>query len=82
MRIALGGLKQTMNGDEPANDEGLRAKIAILRQEHQDLSDSIDALIHMPTPDMLQIARLKKKKLALRDEITRLSEQITPDIIA
>ena len=71
-----------MNGDEPANDDGLRAKIVILRLEHQDLGDAIDALIHRPNPDLLQIARLKKKKLSLRDEISRLSERITPDIIA
>jgi hypothetical protein len=68
--------------DEPANDEGLRAKIAILRQEHQDIADAVEALLRLPNPDQLQIARLKKKKLLLRDEITRLSEQITPDIIA
>jgi len=70
-------------GDEqPANDEGLRARMVILRQDHQDLGDSIAALSLLPNPDMLQIARLKKRKLALRDEIARLSEQITPDIIA
>ena len=71
-----------MTPDEPANDEGLRAKIAILRQEHQDIADAVEALLRLPNPDQLQIARLKKKKLLLRDEITRLSEQITPDIIA
>jgi hypothetical protein len=71
-----------MAADDPANDEGLRARIAILRQEHQDLSDAVDALALRPNPDVLQIARLKKKKLNLRDEITRLEDQITPDIIA
>ena len=71
-----------MNDDEPANDEGLRAKLVILRQEHQDLSAAVDALGLTPSPDMLQIARLKKKKLLLRDEIAQLSERITPDIIA
>lgn len=71
-----------MTSDEPANDEGLRARMAILREEHQDLSDAVDALFLLPNPDQLQIARLKKKKLLLRDEIARLSEQITPDIIA
>lgn len=71
-----------MGDEQPANDEGLRARIAILRQDHQDLEDSIAALALLPNTDMLQIARLKKRKLALRDEIARLSEQITPDIIA
>jgi hypothetical protein len=71
-----------MTPDDPANDEGLRARITILRQEHQDLDDAVGALLAGLNPDMLQIARLKKKKLALRDEIGRLSERITPDIIA
>lgn len=66
----------------PANDEGLRAVIAQLRQEHQDLDDAVAALAALPQPDQLQIARLKKKKLLLRDEIERLEDQLTPDIIA
>ncbi len=71
-----------MSDEEAANDEGLIAKIALLRQEHEDLGAAIDALAGQPQADQLQIARLKKRKLALRDEITRLSEQVTPDIIA
>jgi hypothetical protein len=71
-----------MVAEEPANDEGLRARIALLRQEHQDLDDAAEALASLPNPDLLQIARLKKKKLMLRDEISRLEDRITPDIIA
>lgn len=71
-----------MTSDTPANDEGLKALIAQLRQEHQDLDDAVAALSNLPQPDQLQIARLKKKKLILRDEITRLEDQLTPDIIA
>ena len=71
-----------MNDDYAANDEGLLAKIVELRQEHQDISDSIDALQSRPNFDMLQIARLKRRKLVLKDDISRLSERITPDIIA
>ena len=71
-----------MTTDPPANDEGLRSRIAELRQEHQDLDDAVNALAAGPRPDQLQIARLKKKKLILRDEITRLEDQLTPDIIA
>lgn len=71
-----------MVAEEPANDEGLRARIALLRQEHQDLDDAAEALAGLPNPDLLQIARLKKKKLILRDEISRLEDRITPDIIA
>ena len=66
----------------PANDEGLRARIAEMRQEHQDLDAAVEALESLPMPDQLQIARLKKKKLGLRDEIQRLEDQLTPDIIA
>ena len=71
-----------MTTDPPANDEGLRSRIAELRQEHQDLDDAVNALAAGPRPDQLQIARLKKKKLILRDEITRLEDKLTPDIIA
>ena len=74
-----------MNDDEEALDDseaGLRAQLAELRLEHQDLDDSIEALSVLPVVDQLQIARLKKKKLILRDEITRLEDQVTPDIIA
>jgi hypothetical protein len=72
-----------MDDDEqPANDEGLRGRIAVMRQEHQDLDAAITALASLPNADQLQIARLKKKKLTLRDDIVRLSARITPDIIA
>jgi hypothetical protein len=71
-----------MDDEQPANDEGLRGRIAVMRQEHQDLDAAILALSTLPTADQLQIARLKKKKLTLRDEIVRLSSRITPDIIA
>jgi hypothetical protein len=71
-----------MSSDPPANDEGIKTRIAELRQEHQDLGAAVDALLAMPRPDQLQIARLKKKKLGLRDEISRLEDQLTPDIIA
>ena len=71
-----------MDDEQPANDEGLRGRVAVMRQEHQDLDAAIEALAALPNVDQLQIARLKKKKLTLRDEITRLSARITPDIIA
>ena len=53
-----------------------------LRQEHQDLDASVSALTHMPLPDQLLIARLKRRKLALRDQIARIEDQLTPDILA
>jgi len=74
-----------MNDDEPylsEEDEALRAELSRLLQEHADLDASIEALGHMPAPDQLMIARLKRKKLALRDDIVKLQDRILPDIIA
>jgi hypothetical protein len=70
--------------EEPplANDEAIHARIAELRLAHQDLDDAVNALSAKTVPDQLQIARLKKQKLALRDQITRLEDRLTPDIIA
>ncbi len=56
--------------------------LATLRQEHRDLDDSIDALLASGTRNHLQIQRLKKKKLALKDRITILEDKLIPDIIA
>jgi hypothetical protein len=53
-----------------------------LRQDHQDLDAAILSLEQTPQPDMLLIARLKRKKLQLRDQITLLEDRLTPDIIA
>ena len=53
-----------------------------LRQEHRDLDAAIDALERMAVADRLQIQRLKKRKLVLRDRITYLEDLLTPDIIA
>jgi len=74
-----------MNDDEPflsEEDKALEARLKALQQEHADLSASIEALGHMPIPDQLMIARLKRKKLTLRDEITKIEDRILPDIIA
>ncbi len=65
-----------------AYQRALRARLVELRQEHLDLAASIEALGAMPVPDQLTIARLKRRKLALKDEITRLDDEILPDIIA
>ena len=74
-----------MNDDEPFLTEeelALHAQVKLLRQEHADLDASIEALGHMPIPDQLMIARLKRKKLALKDEIVKIEDRILPDIIA
>jgi len=60
----------------------LHAKLAALKQEHLDLDASIEALSRMPVPDQLMIARLKRKKLTLRDEIVKVEALILPPIIA
>jgi hypothetical protein len=56
--------------------------ILALRQEHRDLDVAISALVSAGSADQLQIQRLKKKKLLLRDEIERLADTTIPDIIA
>jgi hypothetical protein len=70
--------------DDPlaANDEALQQRLAELRQQHQDLDASVAALGQVPQPDQLLIARLKRRKLALRDQISLLEDQLTPDILA
>ena len=60
----------------------LRAQLARLRQEHRDLDAAIGALEGAPASDILQIQRLKKRKLVLRDRISFIEDQLTPDIIA
>lgn len=57
-------------------------RLGVLRTEHRDLDAAIDALRVMGTSDQLQIARLKKRKLMLKDEIATLEDQLIPDIIA
>ncbi len=64
-------------------EERLIAKrIELLKIEHRDLDSAIDALLEQNSTDQLQIARLKKRKLRLRDEIAMLEDQLIPDIIA
>jgi hypothetical protein len=60
----------------------LKGQLARLRQEHRDLDAAIDALHNTPTADVLQVQRLKKRKLVLRDRIIAIEDQLTPDIIA
>jgi hypothetical protein len=60
----------------------LQAEFERLNQEHRDLDAAIEALLHHGTGDLLQIQRLKKRKLALRDRLAFLEDQLTPDIIA
>lgn len=70
--------------DNPSDIEisAIRAEIERLRLEHHDLETAIDALLAVGAADQLQIQRLKKRKLLLRDRIVYLEDQLTPDIIA
>jgi hypothetical protein len=64
-------------------EEGeLRAELLRLQQEHRDLDAAIAALQASPGADVIQVQRLKKRKLQLRDRITFIEDQLTPDIIA
>ena len=65
-----------------AEEKAAEARLAVLRTEHRDLDDAIEALRAAANPDQLQVARLKKRKLRLRDEIAALEDQLIPDIIA
>ena len=60
----------------------IQARRDVLRQEHRDLDVAITALAESGVPDQLQMARLKKRKLRLRDEIAMLDDTLIPDIIA
>jgi hypothetical protein len=64
------------------SDSAVRNELARLRQEHRDLDSAIEALQDQPRPDNLQIQRLKKRKLVLKDRISALEDKLLPDIIA
>jgi hypothetical protein len=57
-------------------------RLEAVRTEHRDLDAAITALLDTGTADQLQVARLKKRRLMLRDEIVQLEDQLIPDIIA
>lgn len=65
-----------------ANDEALLIKLQMLQQEHADLDSAIRALEAQAHHDRLSVARLKKRKLMLKDAMQAIKDQITPDIIA
>jgi hypothetical protein len=60
----------------------IRRELAELRQEHRDLDAAIAAMAESARPDSIQIQRMKKRKLALKDRITALDDRLLPDIIA
>ena len=64
------------------NEEEMRKRLEVLRTEHRDLDAAIDALSGAGSTDQLQIARLKKRKLRLKDQISMIEDYLIPDIIA
>jgi hypothetical protein len=71
-----------MANDTDTDAEALRQRLAALRQEHRDLDDAINALDEAGSHNHLQVQRLKKRKLALKDQILKLESLLLPDIIA
>jgi len=67
---------------EPLDAEAIKAKLEALKSEHRDLDDVIDRLIEKAPFDQLQLQRLKKRKLGLKDQIIKLESRLIPDIIA
>ena len=67
---------------EMSHEDVLRVKLEVLSREHRDLDEAIHALQESARADQLTLRRLKKQKLALKDEIGRIEDQLTPDIIA
>ena len=79
----VGGQGRDSRRKGPRMDELLIAvRLDELRMEHRDLDAAIAALIESGTGDQLRLARLKKRKLRLRDEIANCEDQLIPDIIA
>lgn len=73
----------TMSDDDNSDDpEVLRAKLVELKTEHRDLDDAINAMDERGVYDTIKVQRLKKRKLALKDQIMRLENALVPDIIA
>jgi hypothetical protein len=78
-RLSAGRLCDTGMLMEPRE---LQAKLNNLLTEHRDLDSAIDALVTGGSSDQVQVARLKKRKLRLKDEIAMVQDQLVPDIIA
>jgi hypothetical protein len=64
------------------NEDEMRKRLEVLRIDHRDMDAAIDALTSAGSIDQLQIARLKKRKLRLKDQIAQIEDYLIPDIIA
>jgi hypothetical protein len=84
-RLVIGAGMAADSSDEfdpSPESRAMKARLGELREEHRALDAAIAALHDATVSDALQLARLKKRKLALRDQIQWLEDQLTPDIIA
>lgn len=75
-------MRRENNRGDRVTEEEMRKRLEVLRTEHRDLDAAIDALTLAGASDQLQIARLKKRKLRLKDQIAVLVDYLIPDIIA
>jgi hypothetical protein len=82
--FCYGGSEVSRDSDGMNDDdqEFLQQRLAELKSEHRDLDDVIDRLSEKRPVDQLQIQRLKKRKLRLKDDITKIESRLLPDIIA
>jgi hypothetical protein len=72
-----------MNAPSELNfDDMLRIRLAVLKREHRDLDEAVHVLETAGRPDQLTLRRLKKRKLALKDQIVKIEDQLIPDISA
>jgi len=67
---------------EMGREEVLRVRLEVLKREHRDLDEAIQALHEQASSDALTLRRLKKRKLALKGRIRRIENELLPDIIA
>jgi len=73
---------QTTENDNLSVEEQMQEQLTWLRHEHRRIDQEIDALLAIGSTDMLRIRRMKKVKLSMKDQISYLENQLTPDIIA
>lgn len=66
----------------PFEMQEIEQRLGLLREEHRDLDTAISALLVGGSPDQLQVARMKRRKLRIKDEIQQLESRLVPDIIA
>ncbi len=68
--------------NELKHDDIMRIRLAVLQREHRDLDEAIVAVEASVNPDQLMLRRLKKQKLALKERIVKIEDELIPDIIA